>query len=58
MGVTPSKNTSLNSCYFNFTGLNRKFVGSTQGSLLKEVVSGMERTAEEISPALKEQKGN
>ena len=31
-------------------------MGSMQGSLLKEVISGMERTVEEISWALQEQK--
>ena len=53
---TRGQNTAVTCFYFDFAARNEQSATSMLGSLLKQVISGMERVPEEISRALQEQK--
>jgi len=53
---TRGQNTAVACFYFDFAARNEQSATSMLGSLLKQVISGMERVPGEISRALKEQK--
>ena len=53
---TRGQNTAVTCFYFDFAARKEQTVTSMLGSLLRQVISGMERVPEEISRAFKEQK--
>ena len=53
---TRGQNTAVACFYFDFAARKEQSATSMLGSLLKQVVSGMERIPEEISQAFQEQK--
>ena len=53
---TRGQNTAVTCFYFDFAARNEQSATSMLGSLLKQVISGMERVPKEISRALQEQK--
>ena len=53
---TRGRNTALTCFYFDFAARKEQTATSMLGSILKQVLSGMERVPEEISRSLEEQK--
>ena len=53
---TKGKNTAVTCFYFDFAARNEQSATSMLGSLLRQVISGMENVPQEISRALQEQK--
>jgi len=53
---TKGQNAAVICFYFDFAARNEQTATSMLGSLLKQVISGMERVPEDISRALQEQK--
>ena len=53
---TKERNTAIICFYFDFAARNEQTATSMLGSLLKQVINGMERVPEDISRALQEQK--
>jgi len=53
---TRGQNTAVICFYFDFAARNEQTATSMLGSLLKQVINGMERVPEDISRALQEQK--
>ena len=53
---TRGENTAVTCFYFDFAARKEQTVTSMLGSLLRQVISGMERVPEEISRAFREQK--
>ena len=53
---TRGQNTAVICFYFDFAARNEQTATSMLGSLLKQMISGMERIPEEISRALQDQK--
>ena len=53
---TRGQNTAITCFYFDFAARKEQSVTSMLGSLLKQIVSGMEKIPEEISRAFQDQK--
>ena len=53
---TRGKNTAVTCFYLDFAARKEQSVASILGSLLRQVVGGMEKVPEEISQAFQEQK--
>ena len=53
---TKGQNTAVTCFYFDFAARKEQTTTSMLGSLLRQVIGGMERVPEEISLALQEQK--